>query len=314
MSTSKHSVRDTFVAAAVAAVIALVLSPADPALTSMPVHPAWIVALVLAARYGSPGLYGIPSVLLGVQVAVWISGHRDLSMVDRLARPGELVALIAIGLVGVVGALHESRNISLASKLRTAERRATTAEGAVDDLCDATIALRDRCDRSQTSLAFLSDLAVRLDDPDPAGAGDAALTLAMARTGARGGFVQLFESGRLKTLCSRGMWSAERLSPPALFRDLVAHAAVERNRPVAAHEVERVSVDDSDLAAPLLDASGSVVGVLALRGIAYPALSSAAREDLAAVARWAARAFARPLHGAPAIANSVASRGEARAT
>jgi hypothetical protein len=216
---------------------------------------------------------------------------------------------MAVGLVGVIGALHEARVASLAAKLRTAEKRANNAEVAVEDLADASIALRDRCDRSQTSLAFLSDIAIRMDSPDQAGAGDAALTLAMARTGAHGGFVQLLDGNRLKTLCSRGMWSAERLAPPAVFRDAVAHAALDRNRPVAAHEIASASMDDSDLAAPLLDSSGKVVGVLALRGIAYPALSPAAREDLAAVARWAARAFARPLHGAPAVV-----RGEARAT
>lgn len=310
MSTSNRtSVRDTLVAAGVAAVIALVISPADPALTSLPVHPAWIVAIILAARYGSLGLYGIPAVMAGVQAAVFSTGNSDLAMVERLQRPGDLIALMAVGLVGVIGALHEARVASLAAKLRTAEKRANNAEVAVEDLADASIALRDRCDRSQTSLAFLSDIAVRMDSPDEAGAGDAALTLAMARTGARGGFVQLLDGNRLKTLCSRGMWSAERLAPPAVFRDAVAHAALDRNRPVAAHEIASASMDDSDLAAPLLDSSGKVVGVLALRGIAYPALSPAAREDLAAVARWAARAFARPLHGAPAVV-----RGEARAT
>jgi hypothetical protein len=310
MSTSNRtSVRDTLVAAGVAAVIALVISPADPSLASLPVHTAWIVAIILAARYGSLGLYGIPAVMVGVQAAVFSTGRADLAILDRLQRPGDLIALMAVGLVGVIGALHEARVASLAAKLRTAEKRANNAEVAVEDLADASIALRDRCDRSNTSLAFLSDIAVRMDSPDPAGAGDAALTLAMARTGARGGFVQLLDGHRLKTLCSRGMWSAERLAPPAVFRDAVAHAALDRNRPVAAHEIASASQDDSDLAAPLLDASGKVVGVLALRGISYPALSPAAREDLAAVARWAARAFARPLHGAPAVV-----RGEARAT
>lgn len=311
MSTSnpRTSVRDTFVAAGVAAMISLVLSPADPSLASLPVHPAWIVAIILAARYGSVGLYGIPAVLLGVQAAVFMTGTTDLAILDRLGRPGDLLALMSVGLVGVIGALHESRVASLSAKLRTAEKRAASAEVAIEDLCDASFALRDRCDRSQTSLAFLSDIAVRMDSNDQAGAGDAALTLAMARTGARGGFVQLLDGSRLKMLCARGMWSADRLSPPAVFRDVVAHAALDRNRPVAAHEVSRASIDDSDLAAPLLDSSGKVVGVLALRGISYPALSPAAREDLAAVARWAARAFARPLHGAPAVV-----RGEARAT
>jgi hypothetical protein len=296
MSTSetRFLARDLAVAAAVAAVLALGLSPSDPALTAWPVHPAWIVALVLAARYGVSGLYAVPAVLLGGQLATWIAGHSGFAMFTRLGRPGELVVLIVIALLAVIGAIHESRRTLLETRLRDAERRATTAEGAVGELAEASIALRDRCDRSQTSLAMLADLAIHIGDGDPRRAGDAALALAMARTGARGGFVQLFEDGRLRTVCSRGVWSAERLAPPALFRDIVAVAALEHVRPVAAHELARASADDSDLAAPLLDSRGVAVGVLALRGLSSPLLVPETREDLAAVARWAGRSFGRP--------------------
>ena len=147
---------------------------------------------------------------------------------------------------------------------------------------------------------------MRIGDGDPKHAGDAALALAMARTGARGGFVQLFEDGRLRTVSARGIWSAERVAPPALFRDVVAVTALELARPVAAHEVARSSADDSDLAAPLVDSRGIAVGVLALRGLSYPALVPEARAELATVARWAGRTFGRRTRG------PVAARGEVR--
>jgi hypothetical protein len=302
MSTSKltRAFRDSFIAAASASVIALALSPTNPALTAAPFHPSWIVALILVARYGASGLYSVPAVVVGVETAVWIAGGAEASAFARLSRPGELFLLLAIAMIAAVGALHQRRTSTLKEQLDEAEARATKAEDAVDDLCESAIVLRERADRSQTSLTFLTDFAMQLENPDPAGAGDAALALAMARTNARGGFVQLFDNGRLRTLCSRGIWSSERLDPPALFRDLVANAAVENKRPMAAHEVARVTIDDSDLAAPLLDTRGAVVGVLALRGIAYPALGAAARDDLAAVARWAGRAFEKPLRGSPA--------------
>lgn len=290
-----------------AGVLALVLSPADPALSAWPVHPAWIVALVLAARYGVIGLYAAPAVVLGVQLATWATGQSGFAMVSRLGRPGELVALLAIAVLAAIGAIHESRRTLLETRLRDAERRATTAEDAVGELAEASIALRDRCDRSQTSLAMMADLAIRIGDGDPRRAGDAALALAMARTGARGGFVQMFEDGRLRTVCSRGIWSAERLAPPTLFRDVVAVAALEHARPVAAHELARASADDSDLAAPLIDSRGVAVGVLALRGLSYPVLVPEAREDLAAVGRWAGRSFGHPeLKVGPAAARSGA--------
>jgi uncharacterized coiled-coil protein SlyX len=297
LTSNPHALRDTVIAGAVAAVLALVLSPGNPAMVELPVHPAWIVALVLAARYGARGLYAVPAVIAGVQAAVWVSGHADLSMVTRLGRPGELLMLLTVSALATVGAMHEARKSTLEGRLGEAELRATVGESAVDTLSETLFALRDRCDRSQTSLAVLSDLAMRLDDTNQSNVGDAALTLAMSRTGARGGFVQLFDGTRLRTLCSRGAWSAERLAPPTLFRDLVATAAFDQVKQVAAHEVESASADDSDLAAPLLDGGGTPVGVLALRGISYPSMTLAAREDLAAVARWAGRAFGAPSRG-----------------
>lgn len=307
ISETRSLIRDLAIAAAMAGVLALVLSPGDPVLTAWPVHPAWIVALVLAARYGVVGLYAAPAVVLGVQLAAWATGQGGFAMVSRLGRPGELAALLAIAVLAAIGAIHESRRTLLETRLRDAERRATTAEEAVGELAEASIALRDRCDRSQTSLAMMADLAIRIGDGDPRRAGDAVLALAMARTGARGGFVQMFEDGRLRTVCSRGIWSAERLAPPALFRDMVAVAALERARPVAAHELVRASADDSDLAAPLIDSRGVAVGVLALRGLSYPVLVPEAREDLAAVGRWAGRSFGRPeLKVGPAAARSGA--------
>lgn len=311
ISNISRAFRETFIAAAVAAVIAVAISPTDPALGELPFHPAWIVALVLVARYGAGGLYAVPGVVLGLQTAMWISGSTNASALARLTQPSELLVLLAIALIAAVGALHQRRAASLQERLDDAQNRATTAEGAVEELCETALVLRERYDRSQTSYTFLADLARRVDDPDPAGAGDAALALAMARTGARGGFVQLFDKGRLRTLCARGMWSAERPEPPAVFRDRVVSAAIEQKRPVAAHEVANVTVDDSDLAAPLLDTRGTVVGVVAVRGVAYPALGEMAREDLAAVARWAGRAFERLVRG-PSAPTGV--QGDVRAT
>jgi hypothetical protein len=308
-SESKSLLRDLAVAAVMAAFVALLVSPSDPAAVAWPMHPAWIVALVLAARYGASGLYAVPAVLVGGQLATWLVGGEGFAMLMRLARPGDLAVLLAVAVLAAIGTIHESRRTVLESRLSDAEHRAQTAAVAVDKLAEASIALRDRCDRSQTSLAVIADLAIHIGAGDPKRAGDAALALAMARTGARGGFVQLFEDGRLRTVSARGMWSAERVAPPALFRDVVAVAALELARPIAAHEIARASADDSDLAAPLVDATGTPVGVLALRGLSYPALVPEARAELASVARWAGRTFG----GRTRHPGAAAPRGQARA-
>src|SRR5690606_18778252 len=109
--------RETFIAAAVAAVIAVAISPTDPALGELPFHPAWIVALVLVARYGAGGLYAVPGVVLGLQTAMWISGSTNASALARLTQPSELLVLLAIALIAAVGALHQRRAASLQERL-----------------------------------------------------------------------------------------------------------------------------------------------------------------------------------------------------
>src|SRR5215208_2772628 len=109
ISNSKSLLRDLVIASAVAALIALVASPTDPALAAWPVHPAWIVAQVLAARYGASGLYGVPAVLLGGQLAAWLAGLHGIAMLARLERPGDVAALIAVAIIAVIGAIQHNR-------------------------------------------------------------------------------------------------------------------------------------------------------------------------------------------------------------
>jgi len=297
MSIFERALPRAGIATVLATVVAIVLSPSDPALADMPIHPAWVIAIVAAARFGVGGLFAVPAVVLGGQLAVWLSGKGDLAMVSRLAQPGELGILVVIAAVAAIGSLHEQRKALLEERLRGAESRAAESETAVGSLCETSLVLRDRVDRSHMSLAFLSDLAARIDDRDVGGASGAALDLAMARTGARCAFVQVIDGGRPRMLCSRGKWSAERDEPPAVFRDVVANAAIEQLRPMAAHEVANASPDDCDLAAPILDGAGNAIGILALRGVTYTALNLGAREDLTTIARWTSRVLAKANRG-----------------
>ena len=114
-------------------------------------------------------------------------------------------------------------------------------------------------------------------------------------------------------MTSRGAWSADQFTPPALFRDRVAAAALDRTTTVAAHEVPDVRPEDSDLAAPLIGDDGVTVGVIALRGVAHRSLTASTREDLAAVARWAARSLARAPRDTTPVARNKSSKKRAHA-
>ncbi len=293
--------RTLAVSAVLAACFALIANPSDPSMSSMSIHPVWALALILAARYGAVGLFAIPGLIGALIVAEWVSGHSGAAILARIDRGGDLAIWIVCVGVAIVGAAHERRKSLLKERLVAAELRACRAEAAADQLSDAALTLRDRCDRSETSLVFLADVAARMDDPDPTGAAQAALELAMARTGAGAGFVQLLDdAGRLRTLTARGRWSAETFWPPALFRDLTAVTALKLLKAVAAHEVSGVRFEDSDLVAPLIAPNGRTLGVLALRRVPYAKLGGAVREDLVAISRWAAGSLARTVDSGPA--------------
>lgn len=269
-----------------AASLTIIFEPRDPAMSELAIHPIWVVAAIFAARYGVRGLSSIPllaSALLTAELLACGSGDGTLG---RSSRVGDLALLVVTVSLAFIGAAHVRRSARLAGELRVAEARIARAQSEIDTLGETALALRDRSDRIATSLAFLVDVAQRFHATDPVTVGQAALELAMARSGAAAGFIQLSDKhDRLRTLTSRGVWAEKSFRPPAVFRDLTAAAAVARGSIVAAHEVPGVTSEDSDLVAPLITEQG-IVGVLALRRVPYESLA-AVREDVVQVARWA---------------------------
>lgn len=281
--------------AALVLCISLLVDPTAPERTSWPAHPGWLVVLLLAARYGNRG------VLAGTVAAGLAAGLASVCTGSELgAFPGatsshDLSAALAAILVGWVSNAHHRRTRGLTLQLAEATTHAREREEAVTRLTEAAIALRARVDRTERSLAFLSDIAERIDLGGPREGAEAALQLAIARTGARAGLVQIVENGRLRTLASHGAWSLDSLEPPALHRDRTAYAAVDHARPVRASDVAEVRPDDSDLAAPIFGGDGLVAGMIALRGVPYAAMKTASLSDLNVVARWLSRALAGSL-------------------
>lgn len=264
--------------------IVVLLSPADPAASWLPLHPMWVLVVVLAAKYGVRGLWLAPVLAAGLVIADVLLGGSGAVAFARFSRPGDLAALAVAVVCAAVGTAHERRKALLEERLVDAETRALAAESSIDELTKVAVALRDRCDRSGTSLAFLVDVAVRITGSDPAVTSEAALELAMARSGAGGGFLMLRDdNGVLRMSTSRGAVLADDRTAATA----IAHAAV-----VSADEIIGVRPEDCDLAAPLLDQRGEVLGVIALHLLPYSALGPAARADLATIASWAARSLA----------------------
>jgi hypothetical protein len=88
----------------------------------------------------------------------------------------------------------------------------------------------------------------------------------------------------LRPLAVVGVWNGE--AP-----DRTARAAMSGRQPMRAVELSEGGPTDSDIAAPIIDASGVVRGVLAARGVPGGGSSMAALRDLSVIADWAAPAL-----------------------
>lgn len=292
MQTSRRIIREALVGAAVVFCLSLLFAPMAPAFPSWAAHPGWLVVLILAARYGNRGLCaGMIFATVAVALASLCAGAGLAPLAVRASSMGDLGAAIAGVMVAWVVNSQHRRNGALVSQMAALDERARGAEESVVQLTEAALALRSRANRTESSLGFLHDIAVRMESTTPGDSAEAALELALARTGARAGLVQIADDGRLRTLAAKGTWSLDTLIPPPVHGDRTACAALQCRRPVQAREVAGVQADDSDMAAPILARDGHVMGMIALRGVPFAALRTASLSDLNILACWLARAL-----------------------
>jgi hypothetical protein len=269
---------------------ATLLAPADVGLTSVYPYPVWLAVALLAARYGARGLAFSAVLGWGLATVAAAAMHVPLDAVLARSTSGpDLGALLAVVLIGWVASFHERRATDLGASLESLERRCAAESEALAALRSTALVLRGRADRLETSLTFLRDVASRLEGSDPAAAAQAALDLALARTGARAGWVVGVGASGLEAVASSGPWA----TAPDFASDRTLASTLRHRRPTRARDLGSASASDSDLAAPIIDEPGAhLLGSILLRGVPQGGASSAALHDLALIAGWASRALA----------------------
>jgi hypothetical protein len=270
-------------------------------------HPVWLVVVVIAARYGTRGL-AIALMIAWGGLAIANGADGPSRVLETLAMPIELGALAASVLVGWIVSGNERREQALAGKVVDLERRAAADGSTIGELRRAALALRARNDRLDLSLTFLRNVARRLHGSDAEAAAQAALELIGARIGARAASVEIVTGGELVPLAVIGIWNRE--AP-----DRTALGALRAGQAMRALELSEGGPHDSDIAAPITDATGEVRGVVAARGVPDGGASMAALRDLSVIADWASLAIcdARPqarVEGAFAEAEAAEADGE----
>lgn len=293
---------EAVVVALAVATLAVLFSPGDLGATVHP-HPAWAAVILLSARYCGRGFaFAVASVwgILTLTAGLMGLGLGPLASISTSAP--DLVALGVSMLVAWVASVHERRILELAAGVTHLRRQKAHAGAVVSALQKAALALRARADRLDHSVTFTRDVASRLESRDAIAASHAALELALARTGARAGVVQLVAGRRLRTVASMGTWTLQRSSPPDVFADATIQAAFDSGRPTMATELDDAGSDDSDVAFPIVDGKGPLQGILALRGVPPESLTAALTHDVALIASWCGKA------SAPAAIQEIADR------
>jgi hypothetical protein len=282
-------------------------SPGDPWLSGVELHPAWLAVIVPAARYGTWGLLlalGLTGAGLAA-IGLLLAGSLTGLSASITSSTGLLAMTAAIG-VAWIALSHESRRARLARRLDEAEEARLAAVELVAAHQEALTRLRARHDRIDLSVSLWRELAVSLDCGDEAEAGTAALELCSIRCGATGGTVHAGDRHRVVA-----RYGAEPLAASSrhdLWFDRTVNAASELGRPVSAAEVDGATAQDSDLAVPIVDdLDGTVLGVLALRGVSPARMGAAELRDVLVIASWLAPALVRParLERKPLLAQAV---------
>jgi hypothetical protein len=216
-------------------------------------------------------------------------------LTERQRAGADLLALGTATLVAWIAMMHETRLSRVAAQLDDASMAQVQAETTVKALHESLSYMRKRQDRLEVSLSMWRDVAARIERGEPGEAAKAILELCEMRLGSGAGMVQVRDGNRLTTLPSRGAWSPTSARPRDIAVDVTVRDAIVGRRVTTA--VQGASEYDSDVAAPIVDeASGVVLGVLALRGVSAGSLKAADLTDLRVLAQWLAPALARPLH------------------
>jgi hypothetical protein len=294
MSTSDRAILvEAAVAALLTAVgVAFAAPGGDVWLPMIALHPAWLPVIVLAARYGTRGLFVSLALVIGALALTGLvngSGVAGIAMRTRFT--ADLLALGTATVVAWIAMARETRMRRVIDQLHEATGAHRQAEEAVTALHESLAYLRSRHDRLDVSLSVWRDLAARMERGDPMEAARAALELCQIRVGATAGSVQLRDGNRLRLVASRGS-----LPDSELIRDIggdhtVRDAIVAR---AVAPASSGAGETDSDVAAPIVDDdTGLVVGVIALRGVPATSLRAANLIDLRLIAQWLAPALNR---------------------
>jgi hypothetical protein len=293
--SSRVIAHEAVVVGVVVAGLAALLAPRDLGAGLAP-HPAWAAVILLSARYGSRGFGFAFLAVCGALTLAALALRLDLGPLVMAASNSVpyLGALAVCVLVAWIASAHERRIRDLTASAAGLEMKDADDGATISELRNAAVALRARADRMDHSLTFIRDVSARLESGDALVSSRAALELALARTGARAGVVQLVERGRLCTVASLGDWTSQNSRPPEVFVDRTIATAFANAAPTRAIDLANAGRDDSDLATPIADHDGNVLGVLALRGVPADSLCHALVHDLGIVAHWCAKASASP--------------------
>jgi hypothetical protein len=294
MSTSDRMVVvEALVGVALVVVGVSIASPDDIWMRGFGFHPGWIPVILLAARYGPRGLFWSLAIMIGALSIFDLIDGGNLSGLDaRSHLATDLLALMTATLVAWVGMMHEGRMARAQHRLDHSLEQTARAEATEHALQDNLGYLRNRLDRLELSLSVWRDLAGRIARGDMADAADAAIELCFLRTGATAGRVQLRDGDNLTPIAGRGTW----VMPAVRFREkgldaTVQAALVGKKLALATPDATET---DSAVAMPIVDASGVVLGILALRALPEGGLKPADLHDLELIAAWLAPALVRP--------------------
>ncbi|HYB70893.1 MAG TPA: GAF domain-containing protein [Candidatus Bathyarchaeia archaeon] len=279
------------------AVVNILLRPGDPGFVTVQPHPALVLVALIAARHGlREGLVAglVTAVLIGACIVLRFDSFRwsEMRNLQQFATP-----LLLVGTAFGLGALRESHR----RHGQELERRVEALEHELADQAvrfmaatEAKHELERRVADETASLSSLAAAARAMETLDPDRLYPAITTTVRRFLQADACQCYVLEGGLLRLRAAEGAAPERADLPP---EEGLVGLAIRQGRPASIRDYTLIaSLDDLHraemlMAAPIVGASGTLLGCITVTALPFLKLTSASLDRLATVADWGARAL-----------------------
>ncbi len=297
--STRMGIRDWFSLVGLTTLLGWVISPQNPFLIGLALHPYHVVTSLIAGRYGTRQGVVSAAALSSIYAMGCLLENGLIGPPPLLTFPHSLVIAglfaFAITIGGVLGALRE-RIAELTRENKEWKDRLSFADEQLRVFEKANRDLRGRIFEETTTFSTIVDMAKKLDNLQPVEIYPAVLDILSQHLEAESCSFYLVEGEMLRLVAEKGWGVVEPEQSHIPLDRGVLGQVVRENRLISLKDLlyqDSLEPGDKVVAVPVAAVEGGgVIGVIAIEKIPFDKFNAQTVRALSTVAKWAANALA----------------------